>query len=308
MITSIFDKTRPINYLIIGIITTLVYFLFYFQHQNTYFEVFTFLKALIVFVVLLGSVLLTNFILLRNNLTQDNSFGMLFFVLFLLFFPKIFTHYEIVFANFFLLLSIRRLISLKSLVTPREKLFDASIWIFVASTFYFWSILFLLLVFASIFLHISRDYRNWFIPFVALFAVTILYIGFNLIFNNALWLHMQDQFIVNFNFTHFSSIHENIAFAVFVSITLFLFIHTIFDFQYKLLSLRSSNLKLIFAFIIASFLAIISEDKITSLLFCFLPLAVFGTNFLERIKNKLLTDIIMYCLIVVALMFFVLEL
>jgi hypothetical protein len=65
----------------------------------------------------------------------------------------------------------------------KEKIFDASLWIILASLFHFWSILFLILVFISIILLVSRDYTNWVLPFIALLAVGILFAFFTSIFD-----------------------------------------------------------------------------------------------------------------------------
>jgi hypothetical protein len=45
------------------------------------------------------------------------------------------------------LLALRRLISLQSMKASKEKIFDASLWVFIASLFHFWSILFIVLIF-----------------------------------------------------------------------------------------------------------------------------------------------------------------
>ena len=66
----------------------------------------------------------------------------------------------------------------------KEKIFGASFWIFLAALFHFWSILYIGLVFISIALHVSRDYKNWIIPFIALFSVTILFFVFNVMNDN----------------------------------------------------------------------------------------------------------------------------
>ena len=66
-------------------------------------------------------------------------------ILFLLFFPSIWNDFNLLISNFFILLALRRLLSMHSAKAPKEKIFDASLWIFFASFFHFWSILFILL-------------------------------------------------------------------------------------------------------------------------------------------------------------------
>jgi hypothetical protein len=128
----------------------------------------------------LGSVFITNFISKKNGLSKDSAYTV-FFILLIVFFPSVLDNVNLVVANFFILLAFRRLISLQSLKASKEKIFDASFWIIVAALFQFWSILYLVLVFISIIFHVSRDYRNWFLPFIAFFCSFDLICSFDLV-------------------------------------------------------------------------------------------------------------------------------
>ena len=138
-----------------------------------------FLYGSLYFISIVASCFVVNFISLKNNLTRNDNYAILLFFIFLLFFPTIFKNKNILISNFLLLLSLRRVLSLKSMKNTMEKIFDASFWIFLSALFYFWSILYIGLVFISIILYVSRDYKNWLIPFIALFSVTILFFVFN---------------------------------------------------------------------------------------------------------------------------------
>src|SRR5690606_23381322 len=118
-------------------------------------------------------------------------------------FPKTLNNPTLVISNFFILLALRRLISLQSLLTPKEKIFDASIWIFVAAIFHFWSILFILLVFVSIILHVSRDYRNWLLPYIALVTAVIIFTFAALAFDETLFDYVWDRTTIDVKFDYF---------------------------------------------------------------------------------------------------------
>ena len=174
MITSIFKKSTPINYSLMGIMMVLFFFLYQFHAtaiSNSSIEI---AKKAGILVILFASLFISNFIVKKNGLTKDSSYTILFYFIFLLFFPSVLNNINLLLANFFILLSMRRLVSLQTLKAPKEKIFDAALWIFVASLFHFWCILFLLLVYISIIFHVSRDYRNWLIPFVAFFVTAII--------------------------------------------------------------------------------------------------------------------------------------
>ncbi len=181
MISSVFKKSTPLN-LILVVFLVLVFFLIYqfqdFSWLNSSFLIF---KKAVLFTVLLASVFIINFIVKRNGMSKDSSYTIFFYFLFLLFFPSLFNNINLIASNFFVLLALRRLISLQSLKASKEKIFDASLWIFVAALFHFWSILYIGLVFVSILFMVSKDYRNWFLPFIALFAVSVVFVLFSII-------------------------------------------------------------------------------------------------------------------------------
>ena len=163
MITSFFKKSTPINYSLLGILMVLVFFLYQFHTTIGATTSAGMMQKVVLLGVLFASLFFSNFIVKKNGLTKDSSYTILFYFLFLLFFPKIFNNVNLLLANFFILLSMRRLISLQTLKAPKEKIFDAALWIFVASLFHFWCILFIIVVYVSIIFHVSRDYRNWLI-------------------------------------------------------------------------------------------------------------------------------------------------
>ena len=147
MITSVFRKSTPLNFLLVGILILLFFLLFQIQDLSWLNSVILILKKATTFIILLASVLLTGFIATRNALSKDSSYTILFYFLFLLFFPSVFDNTNLIISNFFILLALRRLISLQSLKASKEKIFDASLWIFMATLFHFWSIIFIILVF-----------------------------------------------------------------------------------------------------------------------------------------------------------------
>lgn len=309
MIASVFSKTRPFNYLVIGILS-LVFFLAKLislgKPETTW--VF-YAEELGVYLLLFASLFILNFITMKNGLTKGNNFALLLFFIFLLFFSSVFQNKNIVISNFLLLLALRRLISLKSLVSTKEKIFDASFWIFLAALFHFWSIFYIILVFIAIILHVSSDYRNWLIPFIALFAVTILFFLANSLLDNSLLSTLMSKTYVSFNFYYFDNLYQRIALALFSSISLFFFVSHVFDIPNKALNLQSSHKTILFSFILGVGIYVLSANKNNgSLVFCFAPLAIMGANFLEKIESKLIREIIIYFLMLSGIFFFVMQL
>jgi len=268
-----------------------------------------YLQEFLLFVVVFASSFLINFIALKNELTKTNNYALLLYFVFLLFFSSYFQNKNIIIANFFLLLALRRLISLKSLVSTKEKIFDASFWILIAALFHFWSLFYIVLVFIAIMLHVSRDYRNWVVPFIALVAVTLLFFLVNSFFDNSLLSSLLSKTYISFDFYYFENIYQRLAFALFTSLSLFAFVLQIFDIPNKALNMQSSHKTILFSFLLGIGIYIISANKNNgSLAFCFGPLAIIGANFLEKMESKWLKEIMVYALVGCAVFFYVLQL
>lgn len=174
MISSVFGKTKPVNYLLLfGFLFVFYWFVHYYRFEKAYdAEQLTF--RLILLAVLLFSIFLLNFIVQRNQITGTNSYGMLYFVMLLVLFPEVLMDENAILCNFFLLLAGRRLISLKSLKDIKLKVLDATIWTGVASLFYDWALLFLLVVYIAIYFYEPKNIRNWLVPLVGLVCVALI--------------------------------------------------------------------------------------------------------------------------------------
>jgi hypothetical protein len=309
MLASIFSKTRPINYVLIGIALVLFYGLFLMRDTAWSADGLTIATKAVLLLLLAASLLLVGFISLRNNLTKASSYAVVLFLLFLVLFPTTLGNTKIIIANFFLLLALRRLISLQSLITPKEKIFDASFWILAATVFHFWSIIYLVLVFISIVFHVSRDYRNWIIPFIALMAVAVIYIMVGLMLGHDLFDSVIDGMEPGFDFTYFENIYQNIALALFAPIAVLFVIPYSGSISSKPLNLQASHKKVLFSFLAGVAIYVLSNHKNNSfLMFTFAPLAIMGANFIESQENKWVREAIVCSIAAIAIFIFLVQL
>ena len=309
MLASIFSKTRPFNYLVVGILSLFFFSVKIIALAQPNADWIYYAEEFGLYVLLFSSLFILNFITLKNGLTKGNNYALLLFFVFLLFFSSIFQNKNIIISNFLLLLALRRLISLKSLLQTKEKIFDASFWIFLAALFHFWSIFYIILVFIAVILHVSKDYRNWIIPFIALFAVTILFFLANSILDNTLLSTLLDKTYISFDFYYFENIYQRIALALFASISLFFFVSHLFDVPNKALNMQSSHKAILFSFVLGVGIYVLSANKNNGCLaFCFGPLAIIGANFIEKIENNWIKEIVVYALLSLGIFFFIMQL
>ncbi|MDI1317591.1 DUF6427 family protein [Flavobacterium sp.] len=309
MITSIFKKSTIVNYSLIGVSLLVFFFLYLSNHLEIMNSNNGILKATSLITLFISSFFLVNFIVKKNGLTKDSSYTVLFFLLFIVLFQSVFSDLSMLFSNFFLLLAIRRLISLQTLKAPKEKIFDASMWIFIAALFHFWCILFILLVYISIVFHASRDYRNWLLPFVAFFATAVIFLFAALLFDTAWIDHILSQTHTNFELNYFTNNYQNVALSAYVVIALYFVLSMMLSLTNRPIILQASYKKMIFAFLIGLVVFLISPEKNNGmLLFTFMPLSVMCTTNIEYSQNKMYQEIVLALVLLGSLFIFFVQL
>lgn len=305
MITSVFKKSTPLNYSLVVILILVFFFMFQIKDPSWVTSYFLAFQKVSLLCFILASFFMINFIVKKNGLSKDNGYAILFYLLFILFFPTIFNDSNVVYANFFILLALRRLVSLQSLKASKEKIFDAAFWIFVASLFQFWSILFIILVYISIIFHVSRDYRNWVLPFIALLAVIILFYMTSLILNIDAVTFIQERAVVDFRIDYFKNNYENAALSIYTAVALFFVTSMLMTLSNRPQIVHSSYKKIVACFFIAVFVYIISPNKSNDLLlFSIAPLTIMAASHVEYVQQKLNNEIVYYTLIVCSLFTF----
>lgn len=305
MITSVFKKSTPLNFSLV-VILILVFFLMYqFQDVSWMNSGILILKKALILGVLLASVLITNFVAKKNGMSKDSTYTIFFYFLFLLFFPSVLDNLNLVVSNFFILLALRRLISLQSLKASNEKIFDASLWIFVAALFHFWSILFIILVFISIIFHVSGDFKKWVLPFIGLFIVGIISIFLSMIFNVSIIDFMTNSVKTNFEINYFTNNYQNGALSIYATVALFFIISMFATLSHRPLLLHTSFKKIIASFFIGVLIFVISPNKSNDLLvFTFAPMAIMATSHIEVAQLKLKQEMVLFVLIACSLFAF----
>lgn len=312
MIASVFSKSRPFNYILAVVTLVLSFFIYQIQQQNSNpnsNEIMGWLPKLGILLTLIASLFITNFITKRNGLSKDNSYSALFFIAFLLFIPKVFTDSSIVISSFFILLAMRRLISMKSMVTPKEKIFDASLWIFIAALFHFWSILFIVIVFVSIVFHVSGDYRNWVLPFIAFFAVGIVFLFFSLLFDKT-WIYLiWNQIEVDFTFFYLERSAANAALIMYGLFSFVFLITMLLTLSKRPIIMLASYKKVIYIFLISLLIYVVSPEKNNALLlFSIMPLSILATAYVEISRDTVLKEIIAGSVLACGILLFIFQL
>ena len=285
MISSFFSKTKPINYVVLSIFLVLFFGFYYFFGVSRSVLDDNYLLDVLAVLALVVQMLLINEIVRTEKVTGFSSYAMLFFVLLLVVFPETMLDRNVVFCNFFLLLSLWRMLAVKSIKNVRSKIFDASFFIGIASLFIDWTLVFLALVFLVINLYDKGIFKNWLVPFLAIITVGILTFTIFLLYNDFQFLKEHYRFEMGFfkeNLTSFKMIKSIIYNVILLIVASLVFLKLRQKGGGKLLALRI----LFFAFLLSIVITLLSSNTTTSVLIGFFPASVFITNYLEAFKQN----------------------
>ncbi|NRD18515.1 hypothetical protein HNV08_00530 [Winogradskyella eckloniae] len=297
MITSVFSKSKPINFIFVAVYVTLLFILS--NYTLLLSDLNTALVMLFKWVITLFLVFLVDFIVAKNNLTERNSYAILTFGLLFGMFPQAMSHLDILIANLFILFALRRLVSLHSKLNIKKKLFDAAFWITLASFFYFWSILFFAVVIVALIYYSFNDFKNVVVPFTGVVTALILLLIYNIICYDEYFKPQDFARQASIDFTSYNS-KENILklTILFSSVvwTLFYFFRRIPDKNKKI---RPSYFIIAWFSIIAILVGIIAPIKNGSeYLFLFAPFSIIMANYLEVISERWFKEVFITLFIV----------
>ncbi len=144
--------------------------------------------------------LITQFIVIKNEITGQNSFLLYAGTMLLLaILPALVTWKEVI-VLLLLLMSLRRLLSLKSVTRSLSKIFDATLWVCIAGLIAPIALLFLLVVYTAIFLFVRNKWRHWTAPLLAIIAVGILSLTLDLYVGTHTFFSLWDTSSYAWNF------------------------------------------------------------------------------------------------------------
>lgn len=298
MISKFFSQSKPIQYVVISIVLLVVYVVTKYENLTSDFQAIQIIEEIGMFLMVLLSVFIFDFFVTRNSLTKKNTYALLIFVFCFAIFPQTILHSKILWANFFILLALRRLISLRSHKDIKKKLFDAAFWIALASLFYFWAIVFFLLIYMALLLYRISEPKNYVIPIVGVATVAVIGIAY-LMFRDIDILYFTGS-IIEFSFD-FSLLNTN-SFIIGTTILLSFGLWSVFFFiknlRSQMKSYRPSLSLILIVFLLGFVILVVAPSKNGSeLIFLFAPLAVIIANYLETISEQWFKESLLWILI-----------
>ena len=293
MIAKFFKKTKPINTLIVLVLLTIVFIITTVSFTSTDFTLTNLTKQLILFAFLVATLFIINFIVRKNGLTKNNSYVILLVVFCFAIFPFSTLNSQLLGTHFLLLLAYRRIYSLRTTKDIKDKIFDASFWIGIATLIYPWSFLYLTLVFFAVFYFNKLTLKNTIIPLVGFITPIFIY---------GVYLLLIDDFdTFDLKLVSSLSILSYNSFKLLIPIALIsgFLIWAIFPTTIKIIAVnnefRASWFLLLMHLLISVFVIIPSPIKNGSeFLFLFFPTAIIFTNYLQIIEEKWFKEVFLY--------------
>lgn len=297
MITSIFSKSKPINFIIVAVYVTLLFVIT--NYTLLFSDLSNALMELLKLVITLFLVFLLDFIVVKNNLSQRNSYAIMTFGLLFGMFPEAMSNLDLLLSNLFVMLALRRLISLHSKLSIKKKLFDAGFWIAVAALFYFWAILFFALVIVALIYHSQNEFKNVIIPFAGIATVLVLFLMYNIVFFDVYFRPSDFKRYASLDFTAYNSkatiLKLTVLFSSFIW-TLIYYFRTLPDKNKKF---KPSYFIIAWASILAVLVAVIAPLKNGSeYVFLFAPFSIIMAKYIEVITEKWFKEVFVALLII----------
>ncbi|SEL84316.1 hypothetical protein SAMN04488008_10638 [Maribacter orientalis] len=309
MISSIFEKTKPINFIIVLVFLFLFYWSVQFYLLDYTFTDIEIVPSIVVLTILLFSVFVVDFVVKRNKLTGTNSFAILFFTMLFVVFPETLGDSNAVFTSFFLLLAMRRLLSIKSLKNIKLKIFDSGLWICISSIFYEWSILYLLLVVAAIYIYDPKNIRNWLVLFSVAFCFFMILYGVLVLLDEASFMKNHYDFAINYDaifpIKWWSSLKLSLYALLNMVLAFSTFIHLGKAGMGKVIIMRLIALSFLIGLVV-NFL--VTSENTSAIMITFFPSVIFIVNYLESIKKPKFLEVLLIASILVPILVFVTKL
>ncbi|WP_157560161.1 hypothetical protein U8527_01505 [Kordia algicida OT-1] len=256
-----------------------------------------------VVLLLLFSLFMVDFIVKKNELTQQNDFALFAFTLLIGVFPNIFAHIKVVSILVLALLAFRRIISLASLKSIKQKLFDASLYITLAILLDSWMVVYFGVIYLTILVYVSSDYRNWLVPLISFFGIIGLFLVYLYINDKSILTNQLFQFDIKINYleTDFRRILLHSLFTLLFGLNFVIFLLKIktYSSQKKISFLLT---KMLF-FTGAAYVLFAKNNTYNTEVLLLFPAGFFVANLLENIENKRISDILLFLLMIVSFLF-----
>jgi len=299
MLTNFFSNSKPFHFILISLLLFVGYTFHNFQISSFENDFIWLIQLTFKFGLYIILMLIFGFIIKKNNLTQINSYALFIFVCLLLLTPNVFQNSKPILSTVFILLALRRILSFNSKKNIQKKILDASLWIGIATLFCFWSILFLLVLYAALIQLASKNFKLFLIPIIGMFVVFIICtIYFLYLDNNMYWFTDYENFI-SFDFSSYKLLKNFFLLFVILSMIVISLVFKFLNFTKTPLRKKSKYWIIIFTLITGIIIVILTAQKNgIELIFTIVPISILFSNFIEALQRKWVSEVMLWFILI----------
>jgi len=294
MLANFLGKSKPINFIILlGVFLCVFLRSTYTLFVDTPFEFFFLFKIIGFLALYLFIFFFYNFVVGKNNLTKDNSYAFLIFTILIGHFLALSNDFKTLIFFILYVIFLRKIYSLKSKKNTLQKLFDCGFWLSILFIIEPFSAIFVVLIYAGIFLHQKSVSNTLIAPIVGFLTPLIICFTYCLwvdklyIFTNLFYFDT----IFSFSFNSENTYHWILVLILTLSTT------AIFLKSPKAFSVNNSFRKswilliinLLVALLFAFFIPIKNDTEFLLSLF---PAAIIIANGIESVRSNLIKNIV----------------
>ncbi|MBT8268045.1 MAG: hypothetical protein KJN59_02390 [Bacteroidia bacterium] len=299
MITRFFSTSKPIHLVLVTFVLLAVFAFVRIASISDDLDLNGLLKEIGLFLILFASIAVFAFFVSKNALTQHNGFKFRFYTLLIYILPETLINDQVLLANLFIILALRRLFSLKNNLRIKKKLFDAGLWVGLATLIYFGSLLYFGLIFVAVLLLTVSKFNYWIVPILGFATVIIIAMSYLVITEDGFSGIIDFVQPPNYDFSAYNDLRFIISITVLISFSLWAIIFYAKSFAEKFKAERASHHLVLFTFLIGFILIIISPVKDGSeFIFLFAPAAIIMANYLESLSERWFAEIFVWLLII----------
>ena len=299
MLTNFFGNSKPFHFILISLLLFVGYTFYNFQISSFENDFIRLIQLTFKFGLYIILMLIFGFIIKKNNLTQINSYALFIFICLLLLTPNVFQNSKPILSTVFILLALRRILSFNSKKNVQKKILDASLWIGIATLFYFWSILFLLVLYASLIQLASKNFKLFLIPIIGIFVVFIICTIYFLYLDNNMYWYTDHKNFTSFDFSLYKLLKNFFSLFVILSMIVISLVFKFLNFTKTPLRKKSKYWIIIFTLITGIIIVILTGQKNgVELIFTIVPISILFSNFIEALQRKWLSEMMLWFILI----------
>ncbi len=305
MIATFFKQSKPIVFIILGILLSVLYFLEVGRAQDVEFSIESLGLIILKYLILISIFILFEVKVKFFEIQTGHSYVILFFVLLSSFIIEDILQDSEIFAFASLSVAMTRLFNLSINWSVRNSIFESVFLIVVASFFYKPVLVFLVLVFVVTIIFTKSKWRYYIIPIFAVGAVVLLTQVFYLYqFNKIADFQV---FLPSFR-RDFNILKNNISLymAIFWMIAVLIFFYQIYSVK-QVRSLYHRQMASVFlAFLFLALITMLFEGSTLSglWLLSLWPFCIYLGDFVSRIKRNLWLQLVFWGFVLIPLIMY----